>query len=120
MCICVLVFSKSELYDMCWDLKDGLGDCLVAAAPYGGPIGTHTVLQESILYKHLISLAYYLFSFVHFLSISLSPSSSIPCTSFSFSPPPQLSSGNLSDVLLVLVLSWRFILHLDLPSPASL
>uniref|UniRef100_A0A667ZAU1 Vacuolar protein sorting-associated protein 16 homolog n=1 Tax=Myripristis murdjan TaxID=586833 RepID=A0A667ZAU1_9TELE len=24
---------------MCWNLRDGLRDCLVAAAPYGGPIG---------------------------------------------------------------------------------
>lgn len=50
MCVSVLVFSKSELFDMCWDLKDGLRDCLVAAAPYGGPIGIHTVLQESVMY----------------------------------------------------------------------
>uniref|UniRef100_A0A8C1QGQ5 Vacuolar protein sorting-associated protein 16 homolog n=1 Tax=Cyprinus carpio TaxID=7962 RepID=A0A8C1QGQ5_CYPCA len=27
-----------ELYEMGWNLKDGLRDCLVAAAPYGGPI----------------------------------------------------------------------------------
>lgn len=40
---CLFVCSKTELYDMCWDLRDGLGDCLVAAAPYGGPIGTHSV-----------------------------------------------------------------------------
>lgn len=31
----------------------------------------------------------------------------------------QLSSGNLIDVLQVLVLSWRFILHLELLSPVS-
>uniref|UniRef100_A0A674PM93 Vacuolar protein sorting-associated protein 16 homolog n=1 Tax=Takifugu rubripes TaxID=31033 RepID=A0A674PM93_TAKRU len=31
-------YRKTELYDMCWDLKDALRDCLVAAAPYGGPI----------------------------------------------------------------------------------
>lgn len=50
MYVSVLVFSKSELFDMCWDLKDGLRDCLVAAAPYGGPIGIHTILQESVMY----------------------------------------------------------------------
>uniref|UniRef100_A0A3Q3XGA3 Vacuolar protein sorting-associated protein 16 homolog n=1 Tax=Mola mola TaxID=94237 RepID=A0A3Q3XGA3_MOLML len=31
-------YRKIELYDMCWDLKDALRDCLLAAAPYGGPI----------------------------------------------------------------------------------
>ncbi|XP_075898377.1 vacuolar protein sorting-associated protein 16 homolog isoform X1 [Nelusetta ayraudi] len=31
-------YRKSELYEMNWDLKDGLTDSLVAAAPYGGPI----------------------------------------------------------------------------------
>lgn len=31
-------YRKVELYDMSWKLKDGLRDCLVAAAPYGGPI----------------------------------------------------------------------------------
>ena len=30
---------KVELYDMSWVLRDGLRDSLVAAAPYGGPIG---------------------------------------------------------------------------------
>uniref|UniRef100_A0A672YPR7 Vacuolar protein sorting-associated protein 16 homolog n=1 Tax=Sphaeramia orbicularis TaxID=375764 RepID=A0A672YPR7_9TELE len=35
--LCFL-YSKTELYDMCWSLKDGLRDSLVAAAPYGGPI----------------------------------------------------------------------------------
>ncbi|XP_078227342.1 vacuolar protein sorting-associated protein 16 homolog isoform X5 [Callithrix jacchus] len=29
---------KYELYSMDWDLKEELRDCLVAAAPYGGPI----------------------------------------------------------------------------------
>ncbi|GAB1286902.1 Vacuolar protein sorting-associated protein 16 homolog [Apodemus speciosus] len=29
---------KYELYSMDWDLKEELKDCLVAAAPYGGPI----------------------------------------------------------------------------------
>lgn len=32
--------SKSELYAMEWGLREELRDCLVAAAPYGGPIGT--------------------------------------------------------------------------------
>uniref|UniRef100_A0A671T659 Vacuolar protein sorting-associated protein 16 homolog n=1 Tax=Sinocyclocheilus anshuiensis TaxID=1608454 RepID=A0A671T659_9TELE len=31
-------YRKIELYEMGWNLKDGLRDCLVAAAPYGGPI----------------------------------------------------------------------------------
>ncbi|TDG96018.1 hypothetical protein EPR50_G00235110 [Perca flavescens] len=31
-------YRKTELYEMCWNLKDGLRDSLVAAAPYGGPI----------------------------------------------------------------------------------
>lgn len=31
--------SKFELYTMEWSLKENLRDCLVAAAPYGGPIG---------------------------------------------------------------------------------
>uniref|UniRef100_A0A8D2ZCI6 Vacuolar protein sorting-associated protein 16 homolog n=1 Tax=Scophthalmus maximus TaxID=52904 RepID=A0A8D2ZCI6_SCOMX len=29
---------KTELYEMSWNLRDGLRDSLVAAAPYGGPI----------------------------------------------------------------------------------
>lgn len=33
------VHRKYELYSMDWDLKEELRDCLVAAAPYGGPIG---------------------------------------------------------------------------------
>uniref|UniRef100_A0A4W5LH50 Vacuolar protein sorting-associated protein 16 homolog n=1 Tax=Hucho hucho TaxID=62062 RepID=A0A4W5LH50_9TELE len=32
-------YRKIELYEMGWSLRDGLKDCLVAAAPYGGPIG---------------------------------------------------------------------------------
>ncbi|KAK1337318.1 hypothetical protein QTO34_001944 [Cnephaeus nilssonii] len=32
------VGRKYELYSMDWDLKEELRDCLVAAAPYGGPI----------------------------------------------------------------------------------
>lgn len=32
-------YRKYELYSMAWDLKEELRDCLVAAAPYGGPIG---------------------------------------------------------------------------------
>ncbi|XP_030637560.1 vacuolar protein sorting-associated protein 16 homolog isoform X1 [Chanos chanos] len=31
-------YRKTELYEMGWNLKDGLRDCLFAAAPYGGPI----------------------------------------------------------------------------------
>uniref|UniRef100_A0A4X2LWX5 Vacuolar protein sorting-associated protein 16 homolog n=1 Tax=Vombatus ursinus TaxID=29139 RepID=A0A4X2LWX5_VOMUR len=31
-------YRKFELYSMDWDLKEPLRDCLVAAAPYGGPI----------------------------------------------------------------------------------
>ncbi|XP_076026833.1 vacuolar protein sorting-associated protein 16 homolog [Genypterus blacodes] len=31
-------YRKTELYDMCWSWRDGFKDCLVAAAPYGGPI----------------------------------------------------------------------------------
>ena len=30
---------KYELYSMDWDIKEELRDYLVAAAPYGGPIG---------------------------------------------------------------------------------
>ncbi|KAM6362201.1 vacuolar protein sorting-associated protein 16 homolog isoform 4-T4 [Alca torda] len=32
-------YRKFELYIMEWNLKEDLRDCLVAAAPYGGPIG---------------------------------------------------------------------------------
>lgn len=38
-------YRKTELYDMCWSLKDGLRDSLVAAASYGGPIA---VLREPL------------------------------------------------------------------------
>ncbi|XP_074848263.1 vacuolar protein sorting-associated protein 16 homolog [Carettochelys insculpta] len=31
-------YRKFELYSMAWNLKEDLQDCLVAAAPYGGPI----------------------------------------------------------------------------------
>ncbi|KAG9349381.1 hypothetical protein JZ751_027824, partial [Albula glossodonta] len=31
-------YRKIELYQMSWNLRDGLRDCLFAAAPYGGPI----------------------------------------------------------------------------------
>uniref|UniRef100_A0A667IZV5 Vacuolar protein sorting-associated protein 16 homolog n=1 Tax=Lynx canadensis TaxID=61383 RepID=A0A667IZV5_LYNCA len=31
-------YRKYELYSMDWDLKEELRDCLVAAAPYGGPL----------------------------------------------------------------------------------
>lgn len=58
----VLVFSKTELYDMCWDLKDGFKDCLVAAAPYGGPIGIHSFTGNCYLL-----LIYMLMSFVNYL-----------------------------------------------------
>lgn len=37
--VCHCVGRKYELYSMDWDLKEELRDCLVAAAPYGGPIG---------------------------------------------------------------------------------
>lgn len=33
---------------MNWDLKDGLADSLVAAAPYGGPIGRHTLTHTTV------------------------------------------------------------------------
>lgn len=39
ICACFRVGRKYELYSMDWDLKEELRDCLVAAAPYGGPIG---------------------------------------------------------------------------------
>uniref|UniRef100_A0A8C2BRF7 Vacuolar protein sorting-associated protein 16 homolog n=1 Tax=Cyprinus carpio TaxID=7962 RepID=A0A8C2BRF7_CYPCA len=35
---CLWPELKIELYEMGWNLKDGLRECLVAAAPYGGPI----------------------------------------------------------------------------------
>ncbi|XP_029370649.1 vacuolar protein sorting-associated protein 16 homolog isoform X3 [Echeneis naucrates] len=31
-------YRKTDLYEMSWNLQDGLRDSLVAAAPYGGPI----------------------------------------------------------------------------------
>ncbi|XP_028998348.1 vacuolar protein sorting-associated protein 16 homolog [Betta splendens] len=31
-------YRKTELYDMTWNVRDGLRESLVAAAPYGGPI----------------------------------------------------------------------------------
>lgn len=34
-----IAHRKFELYTMEWNLKEDLRDCLVAAAPYGGPIG---------------------------------------------------------------------------------
>jgi hypothetical protein len=50
VCVCVCVCRKIELYEMGWSLRDGLKECLVAAAPYGGPIGeythTHTDMME--------------------------------------------------------------------------
>ncbi|XP_061909972.1 vacuolar protein sorting-associated protein 16 homolog [Entelurus aequoreus] len=38
-------YRKTELYVMSWNLRDGLKDCLVAAAPYGGPIA---LLREPV------------------------------------------------------------------------
>ncbi|XP_072235343.1 vacuolar protein sorting-associated protein 16 homolog isoform X1 [Leuresthes tenuis] len=38
-------YRKTELYEMCWNLRDGLRDSLVAAAPYGGPVA---LLREPI------------------------------------------------------------------------
>lgn len=46
LCINMCVRSKTELYEMCWNIRDGLRDSLVAAAPYGGPIGTRTLTQS--------------------------------------------------------------------------
>ena len=47
---CLCVARKYELYSMDWDLKEELRDCLVAAAPYGGPIGKsplcHCMLRD--------------------------------------------------------------------------
>lgn len=37
-------YRKIELYEMGWNLREGLRDCLIAAAPYGGPIA---LLKES-------------------------------------------------------------------------
>ncbi|XP_017296422.1 vacuolar protein sorting-associated protein 16 homolog [Kryptolebias marmoratus] len=31
-------YRKTELYEMCWNIRDELKDSLVATAPYGGPI----------------------------------------------------------------------------------
>lgn len=39
LCFFFVINRKIELYEMGWNLKDGLRDCLIAAAPYGGPIG---------------------------------------------------------------------------------
>lgn len=47
---------KYELYSMDWDLKEELKDCLVAAAPYGGPIGMLP------LYYYYVLWAFRLFS----------------------------------------------------------
>ncbi|KAM4559884.1 vacuolar protein sorting-associated protein 16 homolog isoform 1-T1 [Odontesthes bonariensis] len=38
-------YRKTELYEMCWSLRDGLRDSLVAAAPYGGPVA---LLREPV------------------------------------------------------------------------
>lgn len=45
------VGRKYELYSMDWDLKEELRDCLVAAAPYGGPIGK-SPLCPGMLWDH--------------------------------------------------------------------
>lgn len=34
---------------MMWNIRDGLRDSLVAAAPYGGPIGTNTPLVVVVI-----------------------------------------------------------------------
>lgn len=43
-------YRKIELYEMTWNLRDGLKDCLkngmIAAAPYGGPIALLRVPQQ--------------------------------------------------------------------------
>lgn len=48
---CLCTGRKYELYSMDWDLKEELRDCLVAAAPYGGPIGMspvcHCLLRDN-------------------------------------------------------------------------
>lgn len=44
---------KTELYEMCWNIRDGLKDSLVATAPYGGPIGAftpHVIVYFVIVY----------------------------------------------------------------------
>ena len=48
---CLCVGRKYELYSMDWDLKEELRDCLVAAAPYGGPIGK-SPLCHCMLWDH--------------------------------------------------------------------
>uniref|UniRef100_A0A672PJT6 Vacuolar protein sorting-associated protein 16 homolog n=1 Tax=Sinocyclocheilus grahami TaxID=75366 RepID=A0A672PJT6_SINGR len=53
-----------ELYEMGWNLKDGLRDCLVAAAPYGGPIGEFCFIT---LLRKIVSE----YSFVDDLSLCL-------------------------------------------------
>uniref|UniRef100_A0A8B9HT77 Vacuolar protein sorting-associated protein 16 homolog n=1 Tax=Astyanax mexicanus TaxID=7994 RepID=A0A8B9HT77_ASTMX len=48
-------YRKTELYEMGWNLKDGLRDCLLAAAPYGGPIGKSelTISLFKKIYIHI-------------------------------------------------------------------
>lgn len=41
-------YRKTELYEMSWNLREGLKDSLLSAAPYGGPIGTNK--QTQIMY----------------------------------------------------------------------
>uniref|UniRef100_A0A674K9T1 Vacuolar protein sorting-associated protein 16 homolog n=1 Tax=Terrapene triunguis TaxID=2587831 RepID=A0A674K9T1_9SAUR len=49
--VCLLCCRKFELYSMAWNLKEDLRDCLVAAAPYGGPIGTRSYRGFLSLYE---------------------------------------------------------------------
>lgn len=48
---------KYELYSMDWDLKEELKDCLVAAAPYGGPIGMLPLYYYYILWGPRVFLS---------------------------------------------------------------
>lgn len=48
---------KYELYSMDWDLKEELKDCLVAAAPYGGPIGMRPLYCYYILWAPRVLLS---------------------------------------------------------------
>jgi hypothetical protein len=49
---------------MDWDLKEELKDCLVAAAPYGGPIGMlpllllHTVGSQGVVWVVLCQFSF--------------------------------------------------------------
>lgn len=50
----LVINRKIELYEMGWNLKDGLRDCLIAAAPYGGPIGKSRARQLIFVWFDLI------------------------------------------------------------------